>query len=181
MRERELEFAELMRAANAGDESAYARLLKGLASELRGFVRGALARSNTEVDIEDVVQETLIAIHLKKHTWIESEPFGPWMRAIARHKFIDALRRRGRRIHVPIEDFENLLTAADERPQTPRNEVEKFLPRLPERQRGVVQAIALDGHSIGETAKKFAMTEGAVRVALHRGVKSLASVIRGAA
>jgi RNA polymerase sigma-70 factor (ECF subfamily) len=170
-----------MRAANAGDEAAYARLLKGLAGELRAFVRRALAYANSEVDIEDVVQETLIAIHLKRHTWIETQPFGPWMRAIARHKFIDALRRRGRRVHVPIEDFENLLVAEDDKPQTPRNEVEKFLPQIPERQRGVVQAIALDGHSIGETAKKFAMTEGAVRVALHRGVKSLAGVIRGAA
>ena len=62
------------------------------------------------------MQETLIAIHLKRHTWIETEPFGPWMRAIARHKFIDALRRRGRRVHVPIEDFENLLVAEDDKP-----------------------------------------------------------------
>ena len=59
------------------------------------------------------MQETLIAIHLKRHTWIESEPFGPWMRAIARHKFIDAMRRLGRRVQVPIEDFENLLSAEE--------------------------------------------------------------------
>lgn len=176
-----MEWADLMRAANAGDESAYARLLKGIAGELRAFVRGALARSNTGIDVEDIVQETLIAIHLKRHTWIESEPFGPWMRAIARHKFIDAMRRQGRRVQVPIEDFENLLSAEQATTDTPRSDVEKHLPQLPERQRGVVQAIALDGRSIGETAKQFAMTEGAVRVALHRGVKALAGVLRGAA
>ncbi|WP_096350916.1 sigma-70 family RNA polymerase sigma factor [Variibacter gotjawalensis] len=180
MKERDLEWADLMRAANAGDEAAYARLLKGLAIELRAFVRGALARSNSAVDVEDIVQETLIAIHLKRHTWIDTEPFGPWMRAIARHKFIDAMRRIGRRVHVPIEDFENLLSAEEANPDTPRSDVEKHLPQLPDRQRGVVQSIALDGRSISETAKQFAMSEGAVRVALHRGVKTLAGVMRGA-
>lgn len=181
VKERDLEWADLMRAANAGDEAAYARLLKGLSSELRAFVRGALARANSTIDVEDVVQETLIAIHLKRHTWIETEPFGPWMRAIARHKFIDAMRRLGRRIQVPIEDFENFLSAPEANSDTPRSDVETHLPQLPERQRGVVQAIALDGCSIGETAKQFAMSEGAVRVALHRGVKALAGVMRGAA
>src|SRR5690606_13877767 len=99
-------------------------------------------------EAEDIVQETLIAIHLKRHTWKETEPLGPWIRAIARHKFIDALRRRGRRIHLPLEDFEDTLPAEDTAPTHARRDLERHLERLSPRQRDVVQAIALDGHSI---------------------------------
>jgi RNA polymerase sigma-70 factor (ECF subfamily) len=100
------------------------------------------------------------------------------MRAIARHKLIDALRRRGRRIELPIEDFENILPAADTGPDYSRRDVERQLAQLPPRQREVIQAIALEGRSIRATAGQLAMTEGAVRVALHRAVAALAQLMR---
>lgn len=179
MHEREKEWAILMRAANSGDEAAYRQLLAALVPALRAIARGAVARTSTQIDAEDIVQETLIAIHLKRHTWIDTEPVGPWMRAIARHKLIDALRRRGRRIEVPIEDFENILPAAETVPEHSRRDLERQLAQLPPRQRQVVQAIALDGSSIRATAGQLAMTEGAVRVALHRAVAALAKLLRG--
>src|SRR4051812_43936867 len=106
-----------MRAAMNGDTTAYDRLLSDLALALRAGARRGLARAGRPAeDAEDVVQETLLAIHLKRHTWDPSLPFGPWVRAIARNKLIDALRRRGHRFHVPIEDFEETLASDAEEP-----------------------------------------------------------------
>jgi RNA polymerase sigma-70 factor, ECF subfamily len=176
--QREVEWAALMRSANSGDAAAYSQLLRGLAPALRVIVRGAAASTGGTVEAEDIVQETLIAIHLKRHTWIESEPIGPWIRAIARHKLIDALRRRGRHVHVPLEDFEETLPSDDAGPDFARRDLERHLHHLPPRQRDVMQSIALDGRSIRETAARLSMTEGAVRVALHRGVASLAALMQ---
>jgi RNA polymerase sigma-70 factor (ECF subfamily) len=173
-----VEWVALMRAANSGDTAAYERLLRELAPALRAMARQAVARTGGAVDAEDIVQETLIAIHLKRHTWKPTEPLGPWLRAIARHKAIDALRRRGRHVHLPIDDFENTIPAAEAGSDFARRDVERHLPQLPARQREVLQSIALDGHSIRATAKRFNITEGAVRVALHRAISALAALIR---
>ncbi len=178
MKVREGEWAALMRAANSGDAGAYEQLLKELVPALRSIARGAAVRAGGVVEAEDIVQETLIAIHLKRHTWISTEPIGPWIRAITRHKAIDALRRRGRHVHIPLEDFQDTLPAEDTTPAYPRRDVERHLDRLPPRQREVIQAIALDGYSIRETAGRLEMTEGAVRVALHRAVAALGAIIQ---
>lgn len=174
MSERETQWAAAMRRANAGDAAAYDACLRDFARVLRAYVRRGLARAGREADTEDVVQEILIAVHLKRQTWDESRPVGPWLYAIARYKMIDAMRRRGRRIEVSVEDFAEVL-AAEEMPDPAReSDVTRSLATLPERQRDVVQSIAVDGDSISQTAAKLKMNEGAVRVALHRGLASLA-------
>jgi RNA polymerase sigma-70 factor (ECF subfamily) len=167
-----------MRAANSGDSGAYERLFRELTPVLRALARRTVMRTGVAIDAEDIVQETLIAIHLKRQTWMPSEPLGPWVRAIARHKAIDALRRRGRHVHVPVEDYEDLLPAEDASTDYPRRDLERHLHHLPTRQREVVQSIALDGQSIRATAGRFNMSEGAVRVALHRAVTTLAAQIQ---
>ena len=112
--QREEEWAAWMRAAIGGDEAAYRMLLQTLSSGLRAMVRRGFAQAGApQGDVEDVVQETLLALHLKRNTWDPSQPLGPWVRAIARHKLIDALRRRGRRIHVPIEGVIDTLAAEE--------------------------------------------------------------------
>ena len=103
----EAELARLMRAATAGDEKAYAEFLRGTAAIVRGFARRKIVQGG--VDPEDVVQETLLAIHLKRHTWRQDAPILPWIYAIARFKLIDAFRRRGRRIEVSVDDFAETL------------------------------------------------------------------------
>ena len=177
-RRQEVEWADLMRAANAGDGPAYERLLRELTPALRAMARNAVSRSGAAIDAEDIVQETLIAIHLKRQTWIASEPIEPWIRAITRHKMIDALRRRGRHVHLPVEEFENVLPAQDAGPDFVRRDLQRHLDHLSTRQREVIQSIALDGNSIRATAGRFNMSEGAVRVALHRAVATLAAVMQ---
>ena len=110
MREREDEWTGLMRSAISGDSAAYHRLLKAVTPVLRAAARRGLARAGQPVDqSEDIVQDILLAVHLKRHTWDISAPFAPWLFAIARNKLIDALRRRGRRIFVNIDDFAETL------------------------------------------------------------------------
>src|SRR6202047_914207 len=99
-----------MRLANSGDTAAYHRLLKAVTPVLRAAARNGLARAGQPVDqSEDIVQDILLAVHLKRHTWDANAPFAPWLFAIARNKLIDALRRRGRRIFVNIDDFAETL------------------------------------------------------------------------
>jgi RNA polymerase sigma-70 factor (ECF subfamily) len=177
--ERDSEWTELMLAANTGDGNAYHRLLLAITPVLRATAQRGLARAGQPVDqSEDIVQEILLAVHLKKHTWDPTAPFGPWLFAIARNKLIDALRKRGRRVFVDIDDFVDLLPADAPREQLPTAKVEAQLEKLPQRQREVLQSIAIESASIRETAAKLSMTEGAVRVALHRGLARLAAKLR---
>jgi RNA polymerase sigma-70 factor (ECF subfamily) len=180
VREREDEWTGLMQAAIAGDEAAYRRLLKSVAPVLRAAARRGLARAGQPVDqSEDIVQDILLAVHLKRHTWDVDAPFAPWLFAIARNKLIDALRRRGRRIFVNIDDFAESLPGETAAETASAGEVAAQLKSLPERQREVLQSIAVEGTSIKDTAAKFSMSEGAVRVALHRGLASLTAKLRG--
>jgi RNA polymerase sigma-70 factor (ECF subfamily) len=129
-------------------------------------------------DAEDVVQEILLAIHLKRQTWMQDQPFLPWLNAIARHKLIDVMRRRGRRGEVPIEGLIEILPDEPPAPETSHSELNKLVSRLDGKQRSVVSSISLDGNSIKDAAAKLGMSEGAVRVAFHRGLKKLAELYR---
>jgi RNA polymerase sigma-70 factor (ECF subfamily) len=170
------EWTDLMRLANAGDDAAYHRLLKAVTPVLRAAARRGLARAGQPADqSEDIVQDILLAVHLKRHTWDENAPFAPWLFAIARNKLIDTLRRGGRRVFVNIDDFSEILPGEQPQETVSATEVAIHLNELPARQREVLQSISVDGLSIRETAARLVMTEGAVRVALHRGLASLSS------
>src|SRR4051794_38394464 len=168
-----------MRSSIAGDNAAYRRLLSAIAPVLRATARRGLARAGQAVDqAEDIVQDILLAVHLKRHTWDAGAPFAPWLFAIARNKLIDALRRRGRRGFVNIDDFSETIPSGPAAETVSGGEVALHLEGLPPRQREVLQSIAVDSASIKETAAKFSMSEGAVRVALHRSLAALAARLR---
>jgi RNA polymerase sigma-70 factor (ECF subfamily) len=117
-------------------------------------------------------------VHLKRHTWDANAPFAPWLFAIARNKLIDALRKRGRRVFVDIDDFSETLPSEPPAEPLPTVDIASHLGDLPPRQRDVLQSIAVENASIRQTAEKLSMTEGNVRVALHRGLASLAAKLR---
>jgi RNA polymerase sigma-70 factor, ECF subfamily len=169
----------LMRAAIAGDAAAYRLLLDQLSLSLRAATRRGFAQFGAAMnDVEDVVQETLLAIHLKRHTWDASQPLGPWVRAIARHKLIDALRRRGRRIEIPIEAVIDFLPAQEARSDLDLQDAQRLIGELDGRQQTIVRSISVEGKSVRDVAANLGMNEGAVRVALHRGLKALAAMHR---
>ncbi|MFL9827419.1 sigma-70 family RNA polymerase sigma factor [Rhodoplanes sp. SY1] len=168
------DWSGLMRLALAGDAAAYDRCLRGMAARLRAGVRRAIVRAGLAAnDAEDVVQEILLAVHLKRHTWDAARPIGPWLAAIARHKTIDAIRRRGGRSGVPLDDVVDTLAAPSEEPAIRETELVRALETLPAGERAAVTAIAVDGAGIAEAAKKLGTSEGALRVALHRGLARL--------
>lgn len=178
---REEKWAQMMRSSLSGEDSAYRRLLEEIGRAVRPMARGAFSRARVgDADIEDVVQETLLAIHLKRATWDETQKIGPWVNAIARHKIIDAMRRRGVRRFEPIEDFEAVIAAPEQEDPHQRSDVERLMESLNPRARDIVKSISLDGKTITETASRLSMTEVAVRVALHRALKSLAATWRSA-
>lgn len=178
--DRERNWAMWMNAALDGDEAAYRRLLSDLAPVLRANARRALARTRAgTVDAEDIVQETLLAIHLKRATWRRQEPIGPWIAAIARHKFVDVVRRHVRRAEAPIDEvYELAAEGGDPEEEVGRRQAEALVGTIKGRQGEVVRAVTVDGDGIRETAQRLGMSEGAVRVALHRGLKALAALYR---
>ena len=129
-------------------------------------------------DVEDMVQDVLLAVHLKRHTWDARQPLGPWLRAIVRHKVIDGIRRRGRRDEVDIDDVIDTLPAPQDDPPPSRGDLDKYTEALAGKQREVVRAIGMNGASIAQAAQTLGMSEGAVRVALHRGLAALAKIHR---
>lgn len=165
------QLAKQLRAAMSGDEVAYAAFLGRVAALVRGFCSRRIVHGG--VDPEDVVQETLLAIHLKRHTWRQDEAVKPWIYAIARYKLIDAFRRRGKRIEVDISDFAETL-AEPEKEAVASRDIDRALDSLAPVQRSVVTSVSVAGASIGETAHSLGMSETAVRVALHRGLKAIA-------
>ena len=166
------ELEELLRAANRGDTAAYARFLEAVAPIVRSVARARGAGLGADV-WEDVVQETLLAIHLKRQTWREDAPVRPWLYAIVRFKVVDAFRSRGRRVHVQIDDFSESLPAEPGEDPTQAGDIERVLSRLDDRSALIVRAIGLDGAEVSEVAARHDMSETAVRVALHRGLKKI--------
>jgi RNA polymerase sigma-70 factor (ECF subfamily) len=167
------EWEKSLMAANAGDAVAYALFLQTVTPVLRGIVR-AKASGLGEADCEDVLQEILLAVHIKRHTWVSTAPVRPWLYAIARYKVIDALRARGRKIELPIEDLPDVLAAEAGPDPTERADISKMIGMLDGRSATIIRKIALDGVSVADTGASLKMSEGAVRVALHRALKTLA-------
>jgi len=172
-------WAVWMRAAMTGDAGAYRQFLASLAPHVRAVARSRCRSLGApEGEVEDIVQEVLLTIHLKRGTWDRSRPIGPWVAAITRNKLIDILRQRGRHITLPIEDFMDSLRAEDPTPELSTREVDTLLGHLKPQQKEIVRSISLNGSSIRETADRLQMTEGAVRVTLHRALKALAVFYR---
>jgi RNA polymerase sigma factor (sigma-70 family) len=169
------DWAPLLRAANAGDTRAYADFLRAVTPVLRGLVR-ARGHALGASACEDILQEVLLALHVKRQTWDPAFPVRPWVYAIARHKVTDAFRARGSRIEIAVEDFAEVLAAPPERDPTEARDVEKMLGMLDPRAAAIVRGIGLDGATIAETGARHGLTEGAVRVALHRALKQLAAL-----
>jgi RNA polymerase sigma-70 factor (ECF subfamily) len=164
-----------MRAGLAGDVAAYRRLLGAITPFIRAVARRGLQGVATGGgDVEDVVQEVLLAVHMKRHTWDRTLPLAPWLAAVARHKAVDALRRSGARTTVPLDDVESFL-AEPAPPEAARGDAERMLAALPDRQRRIVQAMTLEERSAAEVGRELGMKETAVRVALHRALKGLAT------
>lgn len=162
----------------AGDTTSYHGFLKALSGHLRAFLRVRLVQLPDEV--EDLVQETLLAIHNQRHTYDTAQPLTAWVHAIARYKLIDLLRRRAGRdaLNDPLDEEGDVFAYSDIETIDARRDIAKLLDRLPERQRLPIVHMKLEGLSVTETARLTGLSEAAVKVGVHRGLKALAALIR---
>jgi len=160
-----------------GDAAAYRECLAALGVRLRAYF--ARRMSGAPGDVEDLVQETLLAVHLKRSTWDTSQSFTAWAHAVARYKLIDHWRRRKIRQTLPIEDHIGFLAAEEPDPGVGL-ELDRALASLPEKQRILVSDVKLTGLSLAEAGARAGISEGAAKVALHRALKALAERMRRA-
>jgi RNA polymerase sigma-70 factor, ECF subfamily len=162
----------------AGDSSAYHSFLKELSAHLRAFLRKRLV--NLPEEVEDLVQELLLAIHNQRHTYDPSQPITAWTYTIARYKLVDLLRRRSRKelLNNPLDEEDDLLATSDSEAADARRDLGKLLAHLPDRQRLPIIHMKIEGLSVAETARLTGMSQSAVKVGVHRGLKALAAKIR---
>lgn len=162
----------------AGDEAAYRQFLQATTTHLRAFLRRRLSRWPDEV--EDLVQESLLAIHNQRLSYDTTAPLTAWMHAIAKYKLIDWLRRHARRetLNDPLDDENELFSTADADAHEAQRDLGKMLELLPEQQRAAIMHTKVDGWSVRETATALGMSEANVKVAVHRGLNALAAKLR---
>jgi RNA polymerase sigma-70 factor (ECF subfamily) len=172
----EAEFRSLMTRGLAGDAAAQRGLLSALAAQLRLYFSRRLGPEAPEV--EDLVQETLIAVHGRRATYDRRQPFTPWAHGIARYKLIDHWRRRAPGRDVPIDDHADFLTA-DVGDPTVRPDLDRALAGLSGRQRELVEDVKLEGLTLAEAGRRHGISEGAAKVGLHRAMKALTERMRG--
>ncbi|MDI4663517.1 sigma-70 family RNA polymerase sigma factor [Xanthobacter autotrophicus] len=164
----------LMIAAQAGDEAAYRALLKALAATLRSYFARRLGR---DASVEDLVQDTLIAIHERRATYDPQRPFAAWFFAIARYKLIDHLRAARRSASSPVEEIEDIAGADEETPASARLDLERLLDGLPQRSRDIVRTVKIEGQSVAEVSLRSGLSPTAIRVLLHRAVKAMSAKV----
>jgi RNA polymerase sigma-70 factor (ECF subfamily) len=170
----------LWQRAQSGDEQAYRQCLALLAGRLRAYLKRRLSAFPDEV--EDLVQETLLALHLHRGTHDRAVPVSAWVLAIARHKLVDSWRRRGHRasLHDTIDDVDEQLLAIDAEETGAARDLHKLLQELPAAQRLAIMLTKIEGLSVTEAAARTGVSESAIKVQVHRGLKRLAAIVRGA-
>lgn len=166
----------LMLAGLKGDDQAHKALLKEVAGHLRAYFRARL-RHNPE-EAEDLVQETLIAVHTRRDTYDPSYPVTAWIYAIARYRLIDLVRRKARRgVSIPIDDAPEVGQPPEADAAIAKRDLTRLLDKLPDKQREAIRLVKLDGVSVKDAAIQLGLGESDVKVSAHRGLKALTALI----
>jgi RNA polymerase sigma-70 factor (ECF subfamily) len=176
--ELESELMPLWLRAQAGDEAAYREALLRIAARLRGYFRRRLQHLPHEV--EDLVQDVLLAVHLQRGTHLPAVPVTAWVLAIARHKLVDLYRRRGRRddLHQPLDDVDGEALIADDDGAQAQRDLGVLLQQLPAAQRRAIMLTKVEGLSVLDAAQRTGASESAIKVQVHRGLKRLALLVQ---
>lgn len=153
-----------------GEAAAWRDFLKLLRPALHAYF--TRRQFHGDADVEDLVQDALLAIHAKRETWRRADPVTSWCFTIARYKLIDHLRKSGRANLVPLVD-DAVLAPDDVEQGAVRRDLERLLKTAPPRQRALIEDVRLSGYSLAEAGERAGMTEGAAKVSLHRALKTL--------
>lgn len=162
---------DLMRRAQAGERTAYAELLLALRRWLGTWFQRRLPAPR----VDDAVQETLIAVHEKRHTWDPTRPLLPWLQAIAHYKWVDAIRGLERAAEEPLAD---VFAARDEHAASEDAlALRDLLCRLKPAQAEAIRLVKLDGLSVEEASQRTGQGVSLVKVNIHRGLAKLSQLV----
>jgi RNA polymerase sigma-70 factor (ECF subfamily) len=172
----ESELKQLMVDALGGNGVAYREMLGRASRLLRGYYKGRLVEAaRSAAEAEDLVQETL---HTRRDSYDPAQPFTPWLYAIARYKLIDYLRRsRSVAANIPLEDASGIIVNDDRAAIESSLDLERLLAELPAKFASAIRDVKLQGLSVAETAAREGLSEAAVKVNVHRGMKALTALI----
>lgn len=174
----ELRLRGLMLASLDGDAAAYRTLLSELGRHLRPYFTRRLTPAFAS-HAEDLVQETLLAIHTRRMTYDRNRPFTAWLHAVAHHKFVDHVRRQSIRLTVPLEDDAPVFATDETGEATARRDLDAVLQSIPARTGDLIRRTRVGGESVAEAASVHGMSETAAKVSIHRGLKSLMARFAG--
>lgn len=176
----EVELRALMLAGLDGDPAAHMALLKRLSTRLRAYFKNQLRRiGRGSADAEDLTQETLIAIHTRRHMYDRTQLFTPWVQAIARYRLLDHLRRtRVSAGDLQMEALQDVLCEDETAETDGRLDLESLLAQLPVKMRRAIELVRLGGLTASEAAAAAGMSPSAIKVSVHRGVKALALFVK---
>lgn len=160
---------QLLVKVRAGDENAYRQFLAKAAERLRANLRRSIAG---DAELEDIVQECLIAIHNKRHTIDPARPVAPWLRAIGQYKLIDHWRKRGR---SPISYLEADIAVAPE--TLASHDINSLLSQLPDQQAEAIRMTQIEGLSGDEASERAGIGLSAMKLRIHRGMKKLRKIV----
>ncbi len=158
---------EWMRATLNGDKNAYRLLL----TELNGWLTAYYRKRVAEPHIEDLVQETMMALHAKMQTFDPEQAFGPWISAIAKYRMIDHFRKTGRHTHIELPD--DLSAHQTDDAENAFHDVGIMLDQIPEEQAKVIRMMKLEELSVADVAEKTGHSPSSVKVMVHRGMKKM--------
>ena len=164
--------------AQAGDDAAYRSALERIAARLRSYFARRL--QTLPDDVEDLVQETMLALHLQRGTYDPSLPVSAWVHAIARHKLVDLWRRRGRQeaLHDRLDELDDAAMPAARDEGSAQRDLGVLLEGLSAAQREAIVLTKIEGLSVAEAAQRTGASESAIKVQVHRGLKRLAALVK---
>ena len=167
--------ARLMILSQQGDKSSYTVLL----TEVQLWLERYFRRRCPPAQLDDLVQEVMMAVHTKRATFDTNRPFLPWLAAIARYRWIDHLRKVYRNAEDGLEDFD-APEDSEEEAVLARMSLERLFVHIPDKQSDVIAMVKIEGLSIREASEKSGQTESAVKVNIHRGLKKMSALIEKA-
>ena len=168
----ETHLRSLMLASLDGDAAAYRTLLTDLGRHLRPYFTRRLHAAHAAY-AEDLVQDTLLAIHTRRMSYDRDRPFTAWLHAVAHHKFVDHVRRHKLRITVPLDDDAPIFARDEAEDVTAKRDLDVVLQTVPQRTQELIRKVRVDGASIAEAAEQVGISETAAKVSIHRGLKAL--------
>jgi RNA polymerase sigma factor (sigma-70 family) len=163
---------KLMASALAGDAHAYRSLLVELVPWLRRYYQRRLPL----MMVEDSVQDVLLAIHEKRHTYDPSRPFAPWLAAIARYKWIDRLRSMKRQTTEPLD--ESVRAPDHESSVVAETTLTQLLSEIRPAQARVIRLVKIEGYSVDDASRETGQSVALVKVNIHRGLRRIAAAVR---